>query len=116
MREELRSAWVARMRTLMENVSGDKLLLWMSDRAPDEAGMDDPLARDPLFVTRPMLDQIGEYSESLVEVVGTREEIEAGRDRMVFSQLEEPVAHEMLGPVVHEAAARDLVSELLDRI
>lgn len=112
--EELQAGWLSRMRMLVSEIQTDVCLLWMSDRAPDENGELDPLGHEPLFVSRAMLDDIGRDVAEVVEVVATRDEIDAGRDRMIFSPLEEPVASEMLGPVVHETAAR-LLQEKLGR-
>jgi hypothetical protein len=115
-REELQSAWLARMHTLLDRITGETWLLWLSDRAIADGAMDDPLARDPLFVDRAMLDELASRVTMIVEVAGSRDEIAAGQDRMVFSPLEEPVAQEILGPVVHESAAKALnhaVVELL---
>lgn len=55
-----------------------------------------------------MLNSLSAQVMGLVEVVSTPEEITAGHDRMVFAALEELVACEMLGPVVHESVARKL--------
>ncbi|MGB5560585.1 MAG: DUF6473 family protein [Paracoccaceae bacterium] len=109
--QELKDAWVARMRTMMAKIGGKFVLLWMSDRTPEDA-CDDWSSRDPLFVDRAMLDAIADQTAGLVEVVAIREEIEAGYDRMVHTQLEELAAREMLGPVVQEAAAHALQGAL----
>lgn len=109
--QELKDAWVARMRTMITKIDGKVVLLWMSDRTPDER-CEDWCCRDPLFVDRAMLNAIVNQTAGLVEVVAIREEIEAGFDRMVHTQLEELAAREMLGPVVQEAAANALRDRL----
>lgn len=109
--QELKDAWVARMRTMMKRIGGEFVLLWMSDRAPEEQ-RDDWSARDPLFVDREMLEAVSDLTAGLVEVVAIPDEIEAGFQRMVYTQLEELAAREMLGPVVQEAAARALQKSL----
>ena len=106
--DELQAAWVGRMQALIKAIRGDIYLLWLSDRPIDDLGQDDPLGHDPLMVTRSMLEAVKSSVADIVEVVATRDEIEAGRSRMIYGQLEEPVAFEMLGPVVHETVARSL--------
>ncbi len=105
--QELKEAWVARMQTMMKRIGGEFVLLWMSDRTPEDQ-RHDCSARDPLFVDRAMLEALSDQSANLVEVVAIPDEIEAGFHRMVHTQLEELAAREMLGPVVQEAAARAL--------
>ena len=113
-REELQTAWVSRMQTLLSLIDGKICLLWISDREPDQDGMSDPLGQDPLFVTQAMIDNLQDRVANVVVVAGSREEIEAGKERMVYSELEEPVAREMLGPVVHESAANALRQAIAD--
>lgn len=112
--QELQAAWLARMKTLTAQINGPICLLWLSDRPVDDVGEVDPLAHGPLFVTRAMLDELAADIACLVEVVGSPDEIEAGQTRMIFSAMEEPVAREMLGPVVHESAARALHSAIAE--
>jgi hypothetical protein len=112
--EELQMAWLARMRSFLRRMDGRVCLLWMSDRAPQPDAITDPLMRDPLFVSSHMLDSLRDEVEEILVVAGTPDEIEAGRLRMRYSDLEEPVAREMLGPVVHETAARALANILFE--
>ncbi|AJE45338.1 DUF6473 family protein [Celeribacter indicus] len=115
-RQELRHAWVARMRHMTQTLRGNVLLLWLSDHAPDDMRRCDRLGSDPLFVTRAMLEEIRPAVKGLVEVVGTREEVAQGCDRMIRSDLDAPAAREMLGPVVQEKAAavlQDALARLL---
>ena len=110
--DELQSAWVARMRTLFGQINNCVCLLWLSDHPIPAICPTDPLGHGPLFVDRAMMDELSELADAVVEVAGTREEIEAGQSRMLFAPMEEPVAREMLGPVVHESAARQLQETL----
>jgi len=104
--QELKDAWVARMKSMLTRIDGKVVLLWMADHAPDDEV--DWRIQDPMFVDRAMLVQLAPLTAGLVEVVATREEIDAGHERMVFTPMEEPAAKELLGPVVHQAAARKL--------
>ena len=111
-RKELQKQWLERMRSFLEPLGGNVTLLWMARMAPPEAaggaGMN-----QPKFVTRKMLDSLGDLVRGAVEIVAGPEEIEAGFRRMRFAPHEAPVAMEMLGPVVHEEAARELAWALL---
>jgi hypothetical protein len=111
-RDELKSAWVARMRAILSQVGGRVILLWLAEHAPDKQPNGETFGAYPLFVDRDMIEQLAEFNVELVEVVATPEEVAAGQLRMVFTQLEQPKAHEMLGPVVHEAAARALSAQI----
>ena len=55
-----------------------------------------------------MIDRLTGQVIGTVEVLATEEEILAGHDRMIFTALEELVAREMMGPIVHEAVAQKL--------
>ena len=117
LREELQQAWLARMKLVLGQIRGKSILLWFSHHAPideDDAARFD-LTRDPLFVTRAMLDEIAGYATSVVEVVAQPEEITDDVDGMIFSEMETMAAKEMLGPVAHAACAAKL-SEAIDAI
>lgn len=106
--EELREAWLARMRDLMAICGGRKVLLWLANRTPGAA--DTPLesAGGPAFVNHEMVEAACAFADDYLEIVATHDEIAAGFGRMVFSDIEEPVAREMLGPVVHDRVASAL--------
>ena len=111
-RHELQCAWVARMRTLMDRITGPKVLLWLADHAPFSAATGGTICRDPLFIDRAMLNAIQGGAEGMVEIVATQGEIDAGRARMVYEEAEMEAATEMLGPLVHDRTA-DALSPLL---
>ena len=111
-RQEVQSAWVARMRTLLGQIDGKKVLLWMSDHRPYCADTGGTICRDPLFIDRAMLNAVKDYADALIEIVGTQGEILAGRSDMVFSEIETFEAQKMLGPMVHERTAIAIQSTL----
>ena len=113
-RHEMQCAWVARMRTLLGQIEGKKILLWMADHAPFSTATGGTICREPLFVDRAMLNAVRDHADALVEVVGRRGEIEAGRDLMVYSEMEYAAVQEMLGPIVHERVADALEPVLAD--
>lgn len=111
-RQELRDAWVARMRTMASLLKGDVVLLWFSAHSPDDEQACDAIGPDPLFVNREMIEEIRPLVKDIVEVVPTREDVEAGYKLMVYSDLDAPAAREMLGPVAHSQAATALQEAL----
>lgn len=113
-RQELRDAWVARMRSLLSKVHSHVVLLYLSDHSPDDADACYAIGSDPVFVTREMLDEVRPLVKDIVEVVGTPEDIAAGKEHMVYADLEAPSVTEMLGPVVHGKAA-DEIEQVLAR-
>lgn len=107
-RQELKDAWVARMRTMVQRIQGDVVLLWLSDHSPDDEEACNRIGGDPIFVDREMLEEIRPLVSAIVEVVGTPEEIEQGYEHLSYPDLDAPAAKEMLGPVVHGKAAEAL--------
>ncbi len=56
-RAELRTAWLARMRMLLQTIGPRVVLLWFASAPPVEEAAEEggPLGPDPLFVSAPML-------------------------------------------------------------
>lgn len=116
---ELQEAWVARMRLILGQMRGNTVLLWFAAYAPD--GPDDlttmsGIGPDPLFVTRGMIDAVRDFATDVVEVVASDAAVAAGTRGMVYGELEEPAAREMLGPVAHAEAAKALCPSLAELI
>lgn len=107
-RQELQCAWVARMRSLLAEIDGHKILLWLADHAPYSTGDGGTICRDPLFVDRAMLNAVKNEADTLIEVVAEPAEIKAGRKRMVFSPIEREAAEMLMGPLVHDRVADQL--------
>ncbi|WP_371685564.1 DUF6473 family protein [Tropicimonas sp. IMCC6043] len=67
---ELQTAWVARMRTLLQAIDGPKLLLWLADHRPENASAARAGYRnDPLYVERAMLNALEGLHDGCIEVV-----------------------------------------------
>lgn len=110
---ELRVAWTARMRKLLERIKGPKVLLWMADHRPEDAqGVRTGYGHDPLYVNRSMLDEISGGVDGYVEVVFDPEVRGTQTEGMVFSELEAPAAMETPGLSVHQTTAAALSVEL----
>ncbi|MEX0370962.1 MAG: DUF6473 family protein [Tateyamaria sp.] len=108
--EELQTAWVARMRLVLSQISGRTVLLWAGRHLPD-AAEEDPEG-DLAFVSRAMINKVRELATEYVEVVVSDDAMEAGTEGMVFSEMDAPAARTMLGPVAHQEIARALVPAL----
>jgi hypothetical protein len=116
-RNEVRTAWSARMKLMLGHMTGPVLLLWFADRAPQEeqeSTVNPSDLADPLFITRGMIEDLAMHADGYVEVVASRDAIRAGTTGMVFSEMEEPAARHLLGPRAHGEAAV-LLAEALQR-
>ncbi len=103
--QELRQAWTARMKTLLERISGRVVLVWISARAPNDANS---ILTDPMHVTGEMIDLVAPYATEYVEIRLSADALRDAADGMVFNQMEAPAAREMLGPKAHEEIADGL--------
>ena len=110
--QELKEAWVARMKTLISKVDGKIVLLWMADHAPEGCASCSIDGSDPLFVGEEMINELRPFVTGVVEVDVTQADIEVGRDGMVYTDLEEPAARGMLGAVAHARVAEALETVL----
>ncbi|AZQ65734.1 hypothetical protein EF888_00455 [Silicimonas algicola] len=109
--QELKWAWVQRMRRIVQTIGTKVILLWMSDRRPEEPGrLSDGI--EPAFVDRAMLDALTPDIAGLVEVVA---EDTSPRARMVgklFRAVETDAALALPGGAQHSAAAERLAEEI----
>ncbi len=107
-KKELQAEWVNQMKTLIAGIGQNVVLLWLSNHELPQLSDAGQTLEEPLFLNRNMLKQLTDLGPKLVEIVATQDEIHAGVDRMVFDQLEESAARQMLGPIAHQDAARQL--------
>jgi len=69
---ELREAWIARMRELLDEIETCRVLFWMSERTPDEAfdpKNSDAFVTHPAFVDRAMLEAVAPMADLVIEYV-----------------------------------------------
>lgn len=109
--EELKAAWVARMRLLLQKIESKSVLLWISRPDISEANRDG-LGDEPLFVDEDMVAAVRPFAADLVQVTPSAAALSAGTLGMHFSPLEEPVAAVMPGPLVHSEVASALKAAL----
>ena len=110
-RDELQTAWVARMRRFVDAIGVPVHLLWLSNRAPDDAAMSD-LAIDPLFVTARMLDDIAEVAASVTVATPQAVELADSVQGKFFGPREVAAARLLPGPDLHDRAAEVLMRRL----
>lgn len=107
LRSELQQAWLARMKTLIETIGGKHvLLLWFADHVPNSEEPLSGLGRDPLFIEKPMVEQLRPLVAGVVEAVVSEAALAKGTEGMVCRDLELPVAQRLFGPAAHEEAAQ----------
>lgn len=110
--DELKRAWAARMKRLLGLIESKTILLWFSDRAPDDPLSSVGLGRNPLFVDRKMIEELRPIVTEVVEVVPGAGALAAGTQGMKFSPMEAPAASELMGVAAHKEAAHALVKTL----
>jgi uncharacterized protein DUF6473 len=113
--EELKMAWLARMKTLLERIEGRTLLLWMATDLPCEAGSEpglEDIENDPVFVDQAMIDELSPLVTKVVETAPSPQAQEAGMNGMLLQDDEAKTARKMPGPMFHEEVAAALEGHL----
>jgi hypothetical protein len=89
---EIRAAWIARMRDLLESIETRRVLFWMSSRTPEDASgkmTKSSMGVEPAMVDRQMIDAISPYVDDVVEFVAQpQDHVDAG-DVLVLSNSEQ---------------------------
>lgn len=111
--EELRTAWVARMKTLLSSLSCPVVLLWIAGSPPPMPGRRSDLSADPLLVDAEMIAALHARVTCHVESVASPDALSRGTSGMAFSVLDHPAALSLPGPAVHRQIAEQLGAELL---
>ncbi|WP_066818083.1 DUF6473 family protein [Frigidibacter mobilis] len=105
--QELKAAWVARMKLLLERIEGKTVLLWLTDHRSDGPAPD-PLGAAPHLVDQDMVATIRPFATDLVRVDPAPMARDAGIEGMVFAPLDELAARQMAGPEIHAQVAMEL--------
>jgi len=108
---ELKTAWTARMKTLLEMVEGKTVLFWMADHPPQDflsGDMAHGFGPDPLFVDQTMLDHLSPLVTKVAECIQPPDPGGASTEGMVFAEVERAAATALPGPAIHEKAAEIL--------
>ena len=107
--EELRAAWVTRMKQLLARLTGRTILLWMSDTAPPTPTRRVDLARLPMLVDAEMVNAIRPLATAYVEAISSAEARAHGAEGMSYAAMEAPAAASVPGPWVHREVADALL-------
>ncbi len=111
--EELRAAWVSRMKSLLASLPCKTVLLWVASTPPPAPGRRSNLTHDPLLVDAEMIAALRAHAAQYVEVVASPAALLRGTDGMAFAPLDAAAAQGVPGPAVHRQIADQLGPELL---
>lgn len=110
---ELKEAWVARMRELLDEIETVRILLWISERTADEDCSTNRRGRfvtHPAFVDREMLEEITPMVDLVVEYVP---EIDPNAEALSGEEIGPAIP--VPGELMHQQAA-DILSEPIREI
>ncbi len=110
--DELRMAWLSRMKLLLARLSSQTLLLWVANHPPPNRSDSAIAHNDPVLVDTEMLDAIRPYATSYLQVVGSPMAQLNGLRGLAFTEFDRPAAAEVLGPAVHHEVAQSLAPVL----
>lgn len=111
--EELKAAWVARMRLLLARLGSRTVLLWMSNAPPGAEDGPPRLDHDPLLIDKSMVEAIAPLASAYVEVVGSSEARARDAEGMDPPPYDSAAAVGLPGPAVHQEVAKALAPVLL---
>lgn len=107
--EEVQTAWSRRMVSIAQEIERPFVLFWFAKTPPADTTPD----REPLFITEAMLEELQQKAGvELVSFCPSEKTIEQGHDEMIFGEIEETIAAEMLGSAAHRQASAHLVRSL----
>ena len=113
--EELRAAWVARMKLLLSRLPGQVILLWMSDAPPPSPTHRVDLGQNPILVDTEMVAAVRGAKTAYVEAVISPEALSQGVEGMAFAPMEAPAAAGVPGPAAHREVA-DLLLPVIHQL
>ncbi|MDZ4312047.1 MAG: DUF6473 family protein [Cypionkella sp.] len=113
--EELRAAWVTRMKLLLSRLGRRVILLWVSDQPPPSPTRRVDLAHNPLLIDSEMIKAIRAPVAAYIEAVFSPEALSQGVDGMAFAPMEAPAAAGLPGPAAHQEVA-DLLMPAIHRL
>lgn len=116
---ELREAWLARMRLMLKKIGSRTVLLWFSEEELNDehwATRQDQLQVDPLFITLSMLEELRPMVQDVVLVNPSAQALATGTDGMKFPESQGDVASEMLGCASHVEVGSKLIPSLREHL
>ncbi|MBI1418628.1 MAG: hypothetical protein GC146_15545 [Limimaricola sp.] len=116
---ELRNAWAARMRLLLEHLGSHVVLLWFSEHPLTDEPWNKslhPFRADPLFVTREMVEGLRPRVLDVVEVDPSPAARRQRSEGMFYSLTQAGAAAELPSVLAHEEAAARLLPVLRNHL
>ena len=116
---ELRQAWIARMKNMLSQIGPRSILFWFSeDELSDRDWSEHPnqLQTDPLFITASMMEELRPMVKDIVVANPSEEALAKGTEGMYFPESQESVASEMLGVDCHREASAALIPSLREHL
>lgn len=110
--EELRAAWVGRMRNLLTALPGKKVLIWLANADPPTPGRRADLSLEPLLVDSEMIAAVRPYATSYLQITPSAAAVALGTKGMAFAELDRVAAACLPGPLAHREIAEALAAEL----
>lgn len=112
--EELRAAWVARMKALLAALPCKTVLLWMSETPPPMPGRRADLTRNPMMVDAEMIDAIRPQTTAFVEAVVSAAAQPCRAEAAATAEFDAPAVQNLPGPAAHRDVAALLAPVLLE--
>lgn len=113
--QELREAWVARMKNMLGQIGPRSILLWFSKEKMDDTPWDErmnAMQADPLFITGSMMDALRPLVREIVVANPSDVALAQGTKGMFFPPSHAKAAGEMLSVAAHYEAAAKLTPAL----
>ena len=107
--EELRAAWVLRMKALLSQLGGNVVLLWMAETGPPQPERRVDMQRNPLLIDAEMISAVQPSAAAYLEVVYSDEGLGDGCAGMVFAQMEAGAASELPNPRLHVEVSNAMI-------
>lgn len=109
--EELRAAWLARMKDVLGQLTCPTVLMWLADAPPPAQQQPADLGSDPILVDAEMVAAIRPLATTYVEIIPSPATRAKGAEGMAFGPMEAAAAAaaSLPGPAVHFEAAKRLV-------
>lgn len=107
--KELKTAWLSRMRHILGQLHGERVLLWISDRRPDDAASL-VAGSPPYFVDREMVEALSADVSGIVEIMPASAATTTGTADMVCAREEEDAASLLPNAETHREIAHALSS------
>ena len=106
--QELRDAWIARMKKLLNQIGRRVVLLWFSKDEMSDVPWDhkpNAMQVDPLFITASMIDALRDLVADVVIARPSDVALAQGTKGMFYSSMQAKAASEMLGVACHHEAS-----------